>query len=121
MSIFVSYRRRDTAGHAGRLVDGLRHEFGREQVFLDIDIPPGVDFSDHIDRTIGAARVLVVLIGDDWLNVQDRQGRRRLDDPADFVRTEIRSALHRGLTVIPVLVEERRCLLARISRRTSSA
>jgi hypothetical protein len=105
VSIFVSYRRRDTAGHAGRLVDGLRQEFGRDRVFLDIDIPPGVDFTDHIDRTIGAAQVLIVLIGDEWLNVQDQQGRRRLDDPTDFVRSEIRSALQRGLTVIPILVE----------------
>jgi hypothetical protein len=104
-SLFVSYRRQDTAGHAGRLVDRLRQEFGRDQVFMDIDIPVGVNFVEHIDRTIGAADVLIVLIGDDWLALRDDREGRRLDDPSDFVRSEIRAALQRGLVVIPVLVE----------------
>lgn len=106
-SIFISYRRHDCAGHAGRLYDGLVARFGKAGVFMDIDaIEPGVDFGMRIDEAVGACSVLVVLIGDDWLEMRDERGQRRLDDPADLVRLEVATGLRRnGLRVIPVLVE----------------
>jgi hypothetical protein len=103
--IFISYRRKDTAGHAGRLKDALENHFAGG-VFMDVEkIAAGQDFVKAIDDAVGKCSVLLVLIGDQWLSVADSSGRRRLDDPEDFVRREIASALRRDITVIPVLVE----------------
>ncbi|HEX8071637.1 MAG TPA: toll/interleukin-1 receptor domain-containing protein [Pyrinomonadaceae bacterium] len=103
-SIFINYRREDTAGHAGRLFDALSHSFpGR--VFMDIDkIEPGQDFVEAIGDAVGKCSALLVLVGRDWLNVTDAAGRRRLDDPNDFVVAEVAAALNRNIRVIPVLV-----------------
>lgn len=104
--IFVSYRRGDTAAHAGRLSDRLTREFGRESVFMDVTaIDPGVDFVEAIERAVGECDVLIVVIGRDWLEVKDQSGQRRIDDPKDFVRLEAKTALSRGIRVVPVLVE----------------
>ncbi len=104
--IFISYRRSDTAGFAGRLHDALRDHFGHARVFRDIEaIEPGVDYVNAIDESIRACEVLVAVIGRRWLTCADENGCARLDDPSDFVRLELLSALDRDLTVIPVLVE----------------
>jgi hypothetical protein len=104
--IFISYRREDSAGHAGRLFDRLREHFGRDRVFLDVvGIEAGVDFVDTIDKAVGSCDVLLAVIGRDWVGCCDKQGRRRLDDPHDFIRTEISAALKRNVRVVPVLVE----------------
>src|SRR5687767_11777987 len=104
-NIFMSYRREDTAPYAGRLYDRLAAQFGKDQIFIDVDrIQPGDDFVEIITRTIAAARVLLVVIGRQWASVSDHTGARRLDDPDDFVRLEILAALARDLRVIPVLV-----------------
>lgn len=105
--IFVSYRRDDAAGHAGRLDDALLEHFQREQIFMDIDaIEPGLDFVESIERALSQCDVLLVLIGPRWLGPQGSAGRRRLDDPADFVRLEVQSALARtDLRVVPVLIQ----------------
>jgi hypothetical protein len=104
--IFISYRRRgEGAGYAGRLADRLIHEFGADQCFRDIDdIETGTDFVDEISRAVGGCEVLIVVIGPDWVDVRDRDGMRRLDDPRDFVRLEVAAALARGIRVVPVLV-----------------
>ena len=103
--IFISYRRDDAPGYAGRLYDRLTAHFGAERVFMDVQgIEPGVDFVDAIERALGSCKILIVLIGKDWLAI-DSAGRRRLDDPADFVRLETATALARGIRVVPVLVE----------------
>ncbi len=106
--VFINYRRDDCAGHAGRLYDSLVARLGDAAVFIDIDaIEPGADFSQRIEEAVGACHLLIVLIGDDWLEIADAHGRRRLDDPADLVRLEIAAGLRRsGLRVIPVLVEK---------------
>jgi TIR domain len=104
--IFLNYRREDTRGYAGRLYDRLSNRFGEEQIFRDIDaIPPGVDFLEHIDRVVDECDLMLVLIGESWIAVKDAQGRRRLDDPHDFVVVEIAAALERGIPVIPVLIQ----------------
>ncbi len=104
-NIFINYRREDTAGYAGRLFDRLSQHFpGR--LFMDIDtIEPGVDFAEVIDQAVSCCEVLIVMIGREWLNITDAAGRRRLENPADFVRLEVAAALERDIRVIPVLVE----------------
>ena len=102
----MSYRRGDTAGHAGRLVDHLRRAFPAARVFMDVDtMPPGVDFVKVIEEHVAACDAFVALVGDDWLTVTDREGNRRLDNPEDFIRLELAAALKRKVPLIPVLVE----------------
>jgi hypothetical protein len=104
--IFISYRREETAYPAGWLYDRLADRFGGRQVFKDVDsIQLGDDFVEVITRAVGSCDVLVALIGDQWLTITDAHGRRRLDDPDDFVRLEIEAALTRKVRVIPILVD----------------
>lgn len=104
--IFISYRRSDSAGHAGRLYDYLKDYFGEERIFFDVDaIDPGVDFEQKIKSELENSGVLLVLIGDHWLEVKDRMGNRRLDNPRDYIRLEVGTALTKNITVIPVLLQ----------------
>jgi hypothetical protein len=104
--IFISYRRQETAFPAGWLYDRLRDRFGPDQVFKDVDnIDPGDDFIDKITTAVGSCDVLLVLIGQEWLTITDDAGKRRLDDPEDFVRVEIKAALSRKVRVIPLLID----------------
>ena len=104
--IFVSYRRYETGHLAGRLADRLADRFGEGRVFIDVDaIEPGVDFAEEISRAVATCKVLLAVIGPNWLTTTDEQGRRRLDDPDDIVRLEIEAALVRNIRVIPILVE----------------
>jgi hypothetical protein len=104
--VFISYRRRETAGHAGRLYDRLAEHYGDERVFMDVRMEPGVDFVDQIDDAVTHCDALLSLIGAQWLDMRDAQGRRRLDDPHDFARLEVESALARDVKVIPVLLQD---------------
>ena len=105
--IFISYRREDSAAMAGRLYDRLSTNFHENQIFMDIDsIDIGIDFVTSIERSVATCDVLVAVIGQHWLISSDEEGRRRLDNPEDFVRIEIATALKRGLLVIPVLVDK---------------
>src|SRR5262245_10860007 len=104
--IFISYRRDDSAGYAGRLMDRLDREFGRDLVFMDVDaIPLGTNFSKVLHEEVAKCGVLLAMIGPNWLDARDEHGNRRLDDPNDFVRIEIAAALQRTIPVIPVLLE----------------
>ena len=105
--IFISYRRDDSAGFAGRLYDRLAERFGADRVFMDIDaIAPGHEFATDIEKALTDCTACVVLIGRNWLTITDDDGRRRLDDPTDFVRLEVATAIRRGITVFPVLVDK---------------
>jgi hypothetical protein len=105
--IFISYRREETAYAAGWLYDRLADRYGSDQVFKDVDsIQLGDDFVDVITRAVGSCDVLLALIGPRWLTATDQQGRRRLDNPDDFVRLEIEAALTRQVRVIPILVDD---------------
>jgi hypothetical protein len=102
--IFLSYRREDSAAAAGRIHDHLRAHFGPDAVFRDIDnIPFGVDFREHIDAAVGRSDVVLVVIGRHWAGGTD--DHRRTDDPRDFVRIEVESALKRKIPVIPILID----------------
>jgi TIR domain-containing protein/von Hippel-Lindau disease tumor suppressor protein len=103
--LFISYRRDDSAGHAGRLYDRLSSLLGEGRMFMDIDsIEPGDDFVRVIEEAVTSCKVLVAVIGKHWL--RDATGAARpLNDPNDFVRIEIVAALNRNIRVIPVLVQ----------------
>jgi TIR domain len=106
-AIFISYRRDDTEGEAGRLFDDLVREFGENSVFMDVaGISPGLDFRKAIDDNVSGCGVLLAMIGPTWTTITDASGQRRLDASNDFVRLEIASALARNVTVIPVLVHD---------------
>jgi TIR domain len=104
---FISYRRDDAAGYAGRLHETLENRLGRDQVFRDVDtLEPGQDFIDAIESRLAECRVFLAMIGREWLDARDSEGRRRLDQPHDYVRLEIVNALsRRDVRVIPVLIE----------------
>ena len=105
--IFLSYRREDTAGFAGRIYDRLEQSFRRENLFMDVDtIGAGRDFVRVIEHHVEACDVMLVLIGRNWLTVADEMGRPRLESPEDFVRVEVELALKFGKRVIPVLVDK---------------
>jgi hypothetical protein len=104
--IFISYRRADTGPHARLLQVRLSERFPDARVFMDLDsIEAGEDFAAAIRDAIDSCRVMIALIGRQWATIADEDGRRRLDDPDDYVRFEIRTALRRGMRVIPVLVD----------------
>ena len=104
--IFISYRRAETAYPAGWLYDRLANRYGVSQIFKDVDsIELGDNFVEVITRAVGSCDVLLALVGNQWLTTTDARGRRRIDDPNDFVRLEIETALTRNIRVIPILVE----------------
>lgn len=103
--IFISYRRLDSIHESGRIYDRLVGALGEDVVFRDVDaIPLGVDFRKVLDDEVSISNILLAIIGDGWLDVQDEHGNRRLDNPNDFVRIEIESAIKRKIHVIPVFV-----------------
>jgi hypothetical protein len=100
-SIFISYRREDTGGHAGRLCDRLTDRFGGDRVFMDIqDIHPGQNFATSIEETIATCDCVIAVIGPRWLEMV----QKRAPSGNDFVRHEIGAALKRHVRVIPVLM-----------------
>lgn len=105
--IFISYRRDDTSGYAGRLQDDLAELFGDDLVFRDVvKIEPGRDFLEVIGDALQSCAAMIVVIGREWVGSVDETGRRRLDNPADVLRLEVTAALERKTLVIPVLVEK---------------
>jgi TIR domain len=104
--VFVSYRRGDAAGHAGRLHDELVARLGPGAVFQDVaSIAPGERFLDTIDRSIGQCDVVLAVIGRRWTEAEPGTGRSRLHDPQDVVRRELEAALRTGRRLVPVLVD----------------
>ncbi|MGE3229297.1 MAG: toll/interleukin-1 receptor domain-containing protein [Hyphomicrobium sp.] len=102
----MNYRREDTSAAAGRLYDRLVRSFSKDAVFMDVDaISPGANFVQVLDHHVGRATIFLAVIGSDWMTVKNAQGVRRIDAADDFVRTEIASAIKRGIKVIPVLID----------------
>src|SRR5947209_6362751 len=96
-AVFISYRRSESQDVTGRIYDRLVGKFTPKQVFKDVEsIPLGVSFPLHIKQMLSKTRVALVIIGPGWLTASDEQGRRRLDDPNDFVRLEVETALGAG-------------------------
>lgn len=106
MKIFVSYRRADSKYVVDRIRDRLISAYGQQSVFRDIEsIPLGTDFRTILEAETNSCDVMLVVIGTQWANVTDSEGKKRLFDPDDFTRIEIETGLnHDGILVIPVLV-----------------
>jgi hypothetical protein len=101
--IFISYRRSDTEGEASRLAEDLREKLVDVQIFRDVEtISPGEVFPEALARALADCVVQLALIGPTWLDARDEDGKRRLEDPNDWVRQEIRQALASKVRVIPV-------------------
>lgn len=72
---------------------------------MDIDtIQPGTNFTEALRSAVGGCDVLLAMIGPEWAHAKDAEGKVRLEDPSDWVRTELATALSRNIPVIPVLV-----------------
>jgi formylglycine-generating enzyme required for sulfatase activity len=105
-TIFISYRRENCAGEARALFNDMRERLGENSVFMDVDsIALGRDFRGALQRTLSSCDIVLVLIGRNWADAKDEEGRTRLEDPGDFVRLEIEAALKRDIIVMPVLVQ----------------
>lgn len=105
--IFISYRRDDTRHVAGRLSGDLADRFGAASIFRDVEsIDGGEEFPEKLEKALSHCQMMLVLIGAKWLGITDAGGRRRLDNPDDWVRQEIATALRRKVRVVPVLVED---------------
>jgi TIR domain len=105
-SIFICYRREETAAQAGRLYDRLSARFGKYRVFMDVDsIAFGVDFTEKVIEVLSGCDVFFALIGRNWSAITDSKGTRRVDNPDDWVRVEIETALERDIRVVPILVD----------------
>ena len=103
--LFISYRREETASHAGRLYDAMAARFGERNVFMDIQLEPGIDFVDRIAEVVGACHVFLVIVGPTWATLSNGANRPRLADKEDYVRLEVETALRRrDVRVIPLLV-----------------
>lgn len=103
--LFICYRRDDSAGDARNISQALAKRFSSRQLFMDVDsISPGSDFEEVLNSALRSCAVVLVLIGPHWLTIADAEGRRRLDNPGDYVRREIREAMSQELRVIPVLL-----------------
>lgn len=104
--IFISYRRQDSQMAAGRLADCVKEAFGDAEIFRDVEnIDPGADFVEALGKALNACVVMLVVIGPQWLTIQDKNGRRRLDSPTDWTRVEVATALQRNIRVVPILLE----------------
>lgn len=107
--VFLSYRREDAGPYARSLQLQLGQRMPDVPVFMDLDsIEPGLDFAEAIEDALKSCAVLVALIGRQWLTLTDEEGARRLDNPDDYVRFEVKTALERGVRVIPVLIDDAR-------------
>ena len=105
--IFVSYRREDAAGEARALFSSLADQLGPGSAFMDVDnIALGRDFREALHERLNDCDVLLALVGKNWLDSKNRQGKPRLEDSNDFVRLEILAALKRNIPVTPVLLQD---------------
>lgn len=104
--IFINYRTADSRYAADLLHLGLSQVVGADRVFLDsASIPPGADFADTLLNRVRASRVVLAVIGRNWLSHTGPDGQRSLDDPADWIHRELAAALEARVPIIPVLTD----------------
>jgi hypothetical protein len=104
--VFISYRGDDSNGYAVLLYLALARRFGRAAVFLDsASLAPGCDFAGELVTKVRQAAVVFAVIGSRWLAATDAQGRRRIDNPGDWIRRELAEAFAAKTAVVPVLLD----------------
>ena len=108
MRVFINYRRIENSWPAEYIFEKLATVYGKEEVFFDDrQIDAGDDISKEVSEALSMAKVLIVVIGSNWLYMQDCSGRRRIDSENDWVRYEIRTCLgNDNCLVIPVLLDD---------------
>jgi len=105
--IFICYRRDDSDGITGRIYDRLVRKYGKKAIFKDVDsVPLGVNFKTYIGSIIDQCKVVLVIIGERWIEIVDEKGIPRIQAPDDYVRTEIETALRQKKIVIPLTIHK---------------
>jgi hypothetical protein len=103
--IFINYRRSDSGPWAGWIHERLLRDFGSRRLFMDIDsISSGRKFGEVLEESMTRCGSMLTIIGKEWIDARNENGSRRLDDPNDYVRREIATALNREILVVPLLV-----------------
>jgi TIR domain-containing protein len=106
-AVFINYRGEDSRSYGALLYTELTRQFGDEHVFLDAEsIPAGADHARELVGRVRSARMLLAVIGPRWLSATDPTGRRRIDDPTDWIRRELAEAFTAGVRIIPVLTDQ---------------
>src|SRR5262249_36221737 len=101
-TVFISYRRENAAGEARALFNDLAELLGEDSVFMDVDrIALGRDFRSALLETTTSSDLMLVLIGRNWADAKDEEGRVRLENPSDYVRIEVEAGLKRDIVVTP--------------------
>jgi formylglycine-generating enzyme required for sulfatase activity len=104
--IFICYRREDSAMVTTIVYQRLKQRYGDKNVFMDLEtLPYTADFRDYIRDFLQRCDLFVAVIGDRWLGMKNDQGKRRIDQPDDFVRIEIEAALDRNIRILPLLID----------------
>jgi TIR domain-containing protein len=105
--VFISYRREDSAAYAGRMADALSRRFDEKNIFIDVEMAPGVDFVAQINEVVSSCVALIVVIGPQWATIEGENGTPRLHEPGDFVCQEVTAAIQRDdVVVYPALVNK---------------
>jgi hypothetical protein len=104
--IFISYHRQDSRWFTRDLHAILLDEFPNTEIFWDLELALGEDFTQAIEKAVQSCSVMLVVMGNNWLNAQDETGQRRLDNPHDYVGLEIAAALKRSILIIPILIDK---------------
>lgn len=103
--VFISYRRKESKAHAHLIFRELRKAFP-DQIFMDVDgLHPGDNFHQEIGHQLEKCTILLVIIGPEWVKIQDDSGNLRIHNDQDWVRTEISTSLQRNIRIIPILID----------------
>jgi CHASE2 domain-containing sensor protein len=106
-ALFISYRRSQSGFAAEALRNELVGRFPERSVFMDrARLVPGQSWPREIQQAVRGCSVMLVLIGPQWADARHPDGTRRLDDPHDWVRREVETALRQpGTVVLPLLTD----------------
>ena len=103
VQVFISYRRTDGLSAAQWLAEELERQFGADRVFIDATgIPAGANWLRTLQERVGAADVLLLVIGRRWA---DEAITRTHAGEKDVLLEELETARRAGAAIIPVLVE----------------
>jgi formylglycine-generating enzyme required for sulfatase activity len=103
--VFINYRRDDSASEALNIAQYFEGTFGKGSIFIDVDrLHAGQKFATVLGEKLWQCKVMLAIIGPNWVDARDKNGNRRLDNPEDWVRVEIEQSLARNVPVIPVLI-----------------
>jgi len=107
-SIFISYRREDSQTAVSSLYKNLLDRFGKNAVFADTaSIQPGELWDKRLRKTVEESKIILVVIGDNWLCVEkDNPAQLRICSKDDWVRQEIETAMSLSKTIVPIFLSD---------------